>query len=123
MHVDADGSYSVSKTGDWFTLDVNEDDSFTVRAEPYSGETERRGSIVLSLTGLAAGAYSITLPVIQTTAAGFTREGFQTDRDLNVGAGSGISIRVGSYTTDRNWSGGGRASIGGEGYGDDENWN
>lgn len=124
VSVAADGPYSVQKTGgEWFTVDAHENNSFIVKAEPYEGDSERTGSIVVALTDQESGSCSVTLPVIQTTAAGFTREGFQADRDLNVGTGTGFSIRVQAYTTDRNWNGGSQASIGREGYGDDENWN
>lgn len=123
--VDADGTYSVAKaSGDWFTVTPDEsNNTFTVRAEAYSGDVDRTGSIVLSLTDLASGSYSVTLPVMQTTAAGFTRGGWQEDRDLNIGSASGFSFQVTGYSEDQNWNGGRHASVGGEGYDDDENWN
>lgn len=123
--VDADDAYTVTKeSGDWFSVQVDyENNRFTVTAEAYDGNVERTGSIVVSLNNLESGSFSLTLPVVQTTAAGFTREGFQADRDLNIGASGGISFRVNSFTVDRNWNGGSRITIGGEGYGNDENWN
>ena len=123
--VDADGTYSVAKaSGDWFTVTPDENsNTFTDTAEAYSGDVDRTGSIVLSLTDLASGSYSITLPVMQTTAAGFTRGGWQEDRDLNIGNASGFSFQVTGYSEDQNWNGGRHASVGGEGYDDDENWN
>ena len=78
---------------------------------------------MLKLTDLQTGSYSLTLPVTQTTASGFTRGGWSEDRDLNIGTAPGFTIKVSGYAADQNWSGGRRAEIGGEGYGDDENWN
>ena len=122
--VDADGAYSVAKaSGDWFSVTPGDNNTFTVKADAYTGDTERTGSIVLKLTDLQSGSYSLTLPVTQATASGFTRGGWQEDRDLNIGTAPGFSIKVTGYAADQNWSGGRRAEIGGEGYGDDENWN
>ena len=122
--VDADGTYSVERaSGDWFTVTPGENNTFTVTASAYSGDAERTGSIVLKLTDLQTGSYSLTLPVTQTTASGFTRGGWSEDRDLNIGTAPGFTIKVSGYAADQNWSGGRRAEIGGEGYGDDENWN
>lgn len=123
--VDADGTYSVTKaSGDWFTVTPDEtNNTFTVTAEANPADADRTGSIVLSLTDLASGSYSITLPVTQTTAAGFTRGGWQEDRDLNIGNAGGFSFKITGYSEDQDWNGGRHASVGGEGYDDDENWN
>lgn len=122
--VDADGTYSVERaSGDWFTVTPGENNTFTVTASAYSGEAERTGSIVLKLTDLQSGSYSLTLPVTQTTASGFTRGGWSEDRDLNIGTAPGFTIKVSGYAADLNWNGGRHAEIGGEGYGEDENWN
>lgn len=122
--VDADGQYSVTRaSGDWFTVTAGENNTFTVTASAYSGDDVRTGSIVLKLTDLQTGSYTLTLPVTQTTASGFTRGGWSEDRNLNIGTAPGFTIKVSGYAADQNWSGGRRAEIGGEGYGDDENWN
>ena len=124
VSVDADGKYSVARaSGDWFTVTAGENNTFTVTASASPNGAERTGSIVLTLTDLKSGSYKLTVPVFQTSAAGFTRDGWQEDRDLNLGTGSGFSIKVTGFSTDRNWNAGRYVTVGGEGYGDDENWN
>ena len=122
--VDADGAYSVARaSGDWFTVTPGDDNTFTVKADAYTGDAERSGSIVLKLTDLQTGSYTLTLPVMQTTSAGFTRGAWQEDRNLNIGTSPGFSIQVSGYSADQDWNGGRHATVGGEGYGEDENWN
>lgn len=116
--------FSISiESGDWFSLERLEDNSYLVVAEPMTDGEERSGGIILTLNGVPASTYQLKVPVIQMNAATFTRSGFTEDRDLNIITSPGLSIKVTSYTEDRNWDGNRQAQIGGEGYDDDENWN
>ena len=124
VQVDADGQYSIEKaSGDWFSVNPGENDTFTVTADPMSGGEERSGSIVLRLTDLESGSYSLTLQVVQMSVEGFSKGGFSEDRNLSVGTAPGFSFVVNQYTEDINWNVHYGATVGGEGYGDDENWN
>lgn len=120
----ADGLCSfTAEGGDWFTVYADSYGSFTVYAEPLEGDGERDGKITIELQNLPSGSCRVVLPVIQMSAAAYTRSGFKEDRDLDICTGSAFSIQVNGYTADQNWSGGRRADISGEGYDDDENWN
>ena len=122
--VDADGFCSISvKSGDWFTVTPGNNNSFTVKADAYDGEAERTGSIAIELKDLSSGSCQVILPVVQMKSAAYTHGAYQEDRDLNLLKGGTFSIHVTGYSSDRNWKGSQNATIGGEGYGNDENWN
>lgn len=124
VSVDADALFSVELgSGDWITVEDTGNNTFSVTAEPMTGTEERTGSVKLIMKGLTSGSYTLTIPVVQMSAEGFTRGGFSEDRNLHVGTAAGFSLDVRGYTEDRNWNGVYHATIGGEGYGDDENWN
>ena len=124
VSVKADGAYTVERTsGNWFTVTRGENNVFTVVAEAMTEGVERAGEITLKLTDLLSGSYLLKIPVVQMTAAGFSRGGFSEDRDLNLRTAPGFTVKVTGYSEDVNWNGTYHATIGGEGYGDDENWN
>ena len=124
VRVDADGLYTPEVTkGDWISLKDTGNNTFTVTAAAMEGQEERTGSIRLTMKGLASGSYTLTIPVVQMSASGFTRGGFSEDKDLHIGTAPGFSFNVIQYTEDRNWNGTYRATISGEGYDKDENWN
>lgn len=124
VRVDADALYSVELgSGDWITVQDTGNNTFSVTAAAMEGVEERTGSVNLVMKGLASGSYTLTIPVVQMSAAGFTRGGFSEDRNLHIGTAPGFSVNVTGYTEDRNWNGTYHASISGEGYDDDENWN
>lgn len=124
IRVDADGLYTPEVAeGDWISLKDTGDNTFTVTAAAMEGQEERTGSIRLTMRGLASGSYTLTIPVVQMSASGFTRGGFSEDKNLHIGTAPGFSFNVVQYTEDRNWNGAYRATISGEGYDNDENWN
>lgn len=124
VSVDADALFSVELgSGDWITVQDTGNNTFSVTAEPMTGTEERTGSVKLIMKGLTSGSYTLTIPVVQMSAEGFTRGGYSEDRNLHIGTAAGFSLDVRGYTEDRNWNGTYHATIGGEGYGDDENWN
>lgn len=64
FNVISDGTYEVSKIGTWFGF-IREGDVITVVAQKNSADRERKGAIILSLTNLDSGEYSVLVPVIQ----------------------------------------------------------
>jgi len=123
--VTADGAYKVEKvSGDWFSLTTGENNTFSIVASENTSGAVREGSVRLKLLGLTEGSLVITIPVVQTTKEeGFTRGVYQEDKNLNIGVGSGFSIKVISYGEDQSWSGSRSVTISGEGFDSDENWN
>lgn len=82
--ITADGGFSISASDSWLTISQTSN-TFTVTADALEGETERNGSITISLTGLPEGEdYSIVIPVKQTPQMVTIGRGeFGEDEDWN----------------------------------------
>lgn len=64
LNVMTDGSFDVSKTGNWFGY-TRDENTLSVIAPKNNTGVRREGEIVLSLTGLSTGNVSIKIPVRQ----------------------------------------------------------
>lgn len=66
FNVETDGTYEVSKVGNWFGY-IRSGDVISVIAQQNSTGVERTGEIILKLTNLSQGEYVLRIPVIQTS--------------------------------------------------------
>lgn len=66
FNVETDGTYEVSKDGNWFGY-IRSGDVISVIAQQNSTGVERTGEIILKLTNLSQGEYVSRTPVIQTS--------------------------------------------------------
>lgn len=66
FNVTTDGTYEVSKIGSWFGY-VKSGDCITVIAQENTNSESRTGAIILKMTNLEGGGYSIMIPVTQTS--------------------------------------------------------
>lgn len=146
--IETDGAFEIKSSDSWFTVNKISNYSFTVTAAQNMLETERVGTITISLTGLTEGSLSITLPVEQASKGGtFIINGYGDENNWGDAIGDGsFTIKIDGYTTDNNWNdnmdnkftvsvtgyttehdwnktvaGNGNVSI--NPYGDDKSWN
>lgn len=125
--VNTDAQYSISTTGgNWFTVIQNDSSTLVVVAEENLGDTERAGTIVLSMTDLKEGTYSITIPVVQLAYGGkFFVIDYEEDVNLDWELTDSLSISVVGYTSDKNWDVNAqipKITIHVTGYNEDQNW-
>lgn len=66
FNVTTDGTYEVSKIGSWFGF-VKSGDCITVIAQENTNSESRTGAIVLKMTNLEGGGYSVMIPVTQSS--------------------------------------------------------
>lgn len=66
FNVMTDGTYEVSKIGSWFGF-VKSGDCVTVIAQKNNNSESRTGAIMLKMTNLEGGEYSVLLPVTQSS--------------------------------------------------------
>lgn len=85
VRVDTDGSYSVTASDTWLTIQQN-GKTFTVTATENTTADMREGKVVVSLTGLVAGeSKTIEIPVVQLfKSQGPGKDGFSPDEDWSV---------------------------------------
>lgn len=124
--VTTDGTYQVSKEGDWFTI-AQDANSITATATANEGEVPRSGTIIVTMTNLPSGESLIrTITVRQYPPDNIEGGGFTDDRNWDFDdGGSDATITVGNFTNDINWdfdAGGSDATITGGGFTDDKNW-
>lgn len=126
--VDTDGSYSVTSTDSWLSIQQN-GKTFTVTATENTTADKREGKVVVSLTGLVAGeTKTIEIPVIQRVKTqGPDKDEFSPDEDWSVvGGDSHATISITRFGADEDWSivGGGSAfKVTVTGYDEDSDWN
>lgn len=65
FNITTDGTYEVSRIGNWFGF-VRSGDCITVIAQENTSTESRIGSIVLKMTDMENGQYSILIPITQT---------------------------------------------------------
>ncbi len=106
VQIDTDGSYEITGSDSWFTINNLENNTFSVFASQNTSENMRQGTITIKLTGLTEGSLSIELPVIQAGNGGsFIFNGFEEDNNWNDMTGDGaLSITITGYTSDKNWN-------------------
>ena len=123
--VTTDGTYEVSQSGSWFTVEQS-GNTVLVRAAANDSGEPRTGSLTVSLTQLAADEYlSQTVAVRQYHQGEILAEGFGEDKNWNAGTShiAGV-ITAGGFSADKNWNHGGmNGAIAGGGFSDDKNWN
>lgn len=67
LNIETDGTYDVSKSGNWFGY-TKSGNSISVIAPTNSTGTIREGSLVLRMTNLSQGEYELVIPVIQSSS-------------------------------------------------------
>lgn len=98
--ITTDGTYSVTKTGDWYTISQN-GNTITATASANSTENVRTGTITIALTNLPSGEKLTRTVTVRQSA----------------------NIQGGGFTEDKNWDfATGVATITIEGFSDDEIW-
>lgn len=102
--ISTDGKYSMTKTGSWFSIIEKENGVFVAKAQENTEKNTREGSVVIELTDLKDGTYSITLPVVQTSYGGtFIIDGYDVDKNWDIGTSNNVSLTVTGYSSDKNW--------------------
>jgi hypothetical protein len=121
--VSTDGTYSITTSQPWLSI-TQSANTFTVTASENSGIDTRFGKIVIALTDLQEGTYSLTLEVTQLNYGGtFLRKdydddnnwdnmgnstgslsitGFGSDKNYDTNTSSGTSLSVSGYQSDKN---------------------
>ncbi len=143
--VSTDGTYSVTTPQSWLSI-TQSANTFTVTTSENSGTDTRFGKIVIALTDLQEGTYSLTLDVTQLNYGGsFLRKdydddhnwdnmgnstgsltiiGFGSDMNYDTNTASGTTLSISGYQSDKNWdnssSSGVTVSI--TGYSSDKNY-
>ena len=69
FNVITDGTYTVSRSGNWFGYSKS-GDAISVIASSNNTGANRTGSITLTLTNLSSGSCSLTIPVTQSATNG-----------------------------------------------------
>ncbi len=122
--VSTDGTYSISCSDNWLNVSQS-GNTFTVTASENDTKDARIGKIIISLTDLKEGSYSLTLTVTQLNYGGtFLRKEFDTDKDYdNQGSSTGTLTIIG-YGSDTNYDtssqSGTKLSV--VGFSSDANW-
>ncbi len=127
VEVTTDGTFKVTSEGDWFSVNGPTGNTFTVTAAPNGEKEPRRGTLTVTLTDLAEGSLSVTIPVIQAgEGCSFVIDTYP-DTDTNwlpVGGGS-LTIQVTGYAADQNWDSKWASDfkVTVTGYSADQDWN
>lgn len=122
--VTTDGTYSISTSQSWLTV-AQSANTFTVTATENTGVDARIGKIIIALTDLQEGTYSLTLDVTQLNYGGtFLKTEYGDDNDWdNMGNSSG-NLTITTFGEDENYdtntTSGTTLSV--TGYSSDKNW-
>lgn len=122
--VSTDGQYQISCSDSWFTISQSSN-TFRVTASENTTNDPRIGSIIIALTDLAEGSYTLTLTVTQLNYGGsflrneygddtnydnmgnsvgnLTITGFGDDTNYDSTTTSGTSLSVSDFKSDSNW--------------------
>lgn len=101
--VSTDGTFSVVTQDSW--LSISQDGStFRVTASENNGTDARFGKIILSLTDLQEGTYSLEIQVTQLNYGGtFLRKDYDTDKDYDHSDSSTGTLVIKGYGSDTNY--------------------
>lgn len=145
MTVSTDGTYSVTTSQSWLSI-TQSANTFTVTASENSGTDARFGKIVIALTDLQEGTYSLTLDVTQLNYGGsflkkdydddhnwddkgnstgsLTITGFGSDKNYDTNTVSGTTLSVSGYQSDKDWDNSSRSgvTVSVTGYSSDKNY-
>ena len=103
--IDTDSEFTMSQTGNWFSVDMLSDNVFTVTAQANPTSDMRTGSIKLSMQGLVTGSFDLEIPVTQTGEGGsFIIDGYPEDADWNSASSGSFSITVTGFSEDQSWN-------------------
>lgn len=125
ISIDTDGTYDISSDASWFTVNKNNDNTFTVTATKNGSPEVRRGTITITMTDLSEGSLSLEIAVIQAGDGGsFIINGYPADKDWNYNGDNNIIISINGYGSDKNWDEERKETITVtiEGYEIDKNW-
>ena len=125
--ISTDGIYSISGDANWFTINKESDNNFSIYATNNTSNDFRRGKIKIELTDLVEGSFSLELSVIQAgNGCSFVVSGYTSDVDWNNKLGdSSLSLFISNYTSDINWNDiyEGLLTLTITGYNSDYDWN
>ncbi|MDY3847836.1 MAG: BACON domain-containing protein [Prevotella sp.] len=127
VEVNTDGTYSVTTSDSWLTINEN-GKTFTVTASENTSAEKREGKVVVSLTGLVEGESKvIEIPVIQRMKSqGPGKDDFSPDEDWSVvGGDSHFTISIVRFGNDEDWNlgvGGSAFKVTLTGFEDDSDW-
>lgn len=101
--VSTDGEFSIACNVDWLTV-IRSGNVFTVSAAENNTKDARIGKIVLSLTDLTEGTYSVILTVTQLNEGGtFLRRDYDDDKDYDNNGSTIGTIEITGWGTDSNY--------------------
>jgi len=123
--IDTDGSFNITKEGDWFDLTIT-DNEFFVTATRNDTYSLRTGKVIVSLTDLTEGSMAIEIPVQQAAQGGtFIISPYPADKNFDAIGDGSLSLKVNRYSSDKNWNASSSASLKltVEGYSDEHDWN
>lgn len=126
IEVNTDGTISVEPNVDWLTCKLNSDNTLSVTAVANATKVRREGLIKISLTGLAEGEYSLSIPVYQAAeGASFVKNPYKEDVSWDIGGNESLNFTVTGFSEDKNWDAdltNKKISITVNGYNSDKNW-
>ncbi|MBO4800331.1 MAG: BACON domain-containing protein [Bacteroidaceae bacterium] len=101
--VNTDASYTVGTTDSWLTIH-QDNNTFTVSASKNETEIERRGQVIVKMTGLKEGEdFQIILPVIQRDCdSKLNVDSFGTDQLWDIVI-TNATISIIGFSEDQNW--------------------
>lgn len=102
--VKTDGTYKLSTPDSWIAINEESNNGFRVFVTKNETNSFRTGKIVVALTDLENGSYSIEIPVIQLVEGGtFIVNGYPEDADWNYINKRDISIKIEGFLNDKEW--------------------
>lgn len=103
--VSTDGTYTITAQDSWISIHQTAN-TFTVTASENTSNDVRSGVIVIALSNLLEGAYSISLPVNQLNQGGaFLRNDFNSDRNYDFSTSAQTTLNIMSFGVDKNYDG------------------
>lgn len=125
VKIDSNGDYTIKTDGSWFTINQS-GNTFSVTSTKNPNSEPRTGRIIISMTDLKEGSYSLELSVMQAGEGGsFIIDGYQEDVNWDNASNGKLSVTVNNYTSDKNWDSEsiGKLTVVINGYPTDSNWN
>lgn len=127
--VSTDGTYRVEKQLDatWLTL-TNQDNTITIEASPYTGDSMRSAVLSVYVTGLKGDLTEAKMAEIEVVqyheGSQFELSGYGSDKPFEIIFRDGGVIVLGGYDTDKDLedNGSNKAQIGLDGYGTDKSY-
>lgn len=99
--ISTDGTYRISCSDNWFSVRQT-GNTFVVTATANNTDLRREGTLLIELTDLAEGTFSLSLPVQQLNEEGsFIKEGYGVDQIYDKE--HSLTLTLQGFTSDENW--------------------